>query len=168
MTILIYLLETWSCCSTSLTLTLGKLFQLRRQISVRNSSDFLTLRLREQKIMVLLKLMCLKLNTTTSCIRSKAEENTNGQTRRSWSHSKQAWPFFREFWTKHELWHEWITWQSSGAGKKTVIIYSHLSWASPQNSNSGRCSTRTLTARQKTGVAQRGTWEEGGTSTWKC
>ena len=79
MTILIYLLETWSCCSTSLTLTLGKLFQLRRQISVRNSSDFLTLRLREQKIMVLLKLMCLKLNTTTSCIRSKAEENTNGQ-----------------------------------------------------------------------------------------
>ena len=79
MTILIYLLETWSCCSTSLTLTLGKLFQLRRQISVRNSSDFLTLRLREQKTMVLLKLMCLKLNTTTSCIRSKAEENTNGQ-----------------------------------------------------------------------------------------
>ena len=115
--------ETWSCCSTSLTLTLGKLFQLRRQISVRNSSDFLTLRLREQKIMVLLKLMCLKLNTTTSCTRSKAEKNINGQTRRCWSHSKEAWPFFREFWTKHELWHEWITWQSPGAGKKTVIIF---------------------------------------------
>ena len=158
----------WSCCSTSLTLTLGKLFQLRRQISVRNSSDFLTLRLREQKIMVLLKLMCLKLNTTTSCTRSKAEENINGQTRRCWSHSKEAWPFFREFWTKHELWHEWITWQSSGAGKKTVIISSHLSWASLQNWNSGQCSTRTLTARQKTGAAQRGTWGEEGTSTWKC
>ena len=168
-TILIYSFsETWSCCSTSLTLTLGKLFQLRRQISVRNSSDFLTLRLREQKIMVLLKLMCLKLNTTTSCTRSKAEENINGQTRWSWSHSKEAWPFFREFWTKHELWHEWITWQSSGAGKKTVIIFSHLSWACLQNRNSGQCSTRTLTARQKTGVAQRGIWGEGGTSTWKC